>query len=89
LGKHEICGVILVETVTYHGNEKVKLSVCLTKHHAMKTYGEWSVATRILNLGTSWRYYHGNTETTEICELSCKSVSDEVPVHRTWKQKKC
>jgi len=23
------------------GKEKVKLSVCLTKHHALKAYGEW------------------------------------------------
>jgi hypothetical protein len=35
---------------------KVKLSLCLTKHHAMKIYW-WSggVAPRILDLGTRWR----------------------------------
>jgi len=36
---------------------KVKLSLYLTKHHAMKTY--WvsgSVALRVLNLGTRWRW---------------------------------
>jgi hypothetical protein len=32
---------------------KVKLSLCLTKHHAMKTYwGSGSIAPRILDLGT-------------------------------------
>jgi hypothetical protein len=35
---------------------KVKLSLCLTKHHAMKTYwGSGGIAPRILDLGTSWR----------------------------------
>jgi hypothetical protein len=35
---------------------KVKLSLCLTKHHAMKTYwGSGSIAPRILDLGTRWR----------------------------------
>jgi L-asparaginase II len=29
------------------GKVKVKLSLCLTKHHAMKTY--------IIDLGTRWR----------------------------------
>jgi hypothetical protein len=35
---------------------KVKLSLCLTKHHAMKTYwGSVGIAPRILDLGTRWR----------------------------------
>jgi hypothetical protein len=35
---------------------KVKLSVCLTKHHTMKTYwGSGGIAPRILDLGTRWR----------------------------------
>jgi hypothetical protein len=35
---------------------KVKLSLCLTKHHAMKTYGgSEGIAPRILDLGTRWR----------------------------------
>jgi hypothetical protein len=35
---------------------KVKLSLCLTKHHAMKTYwGSGGIASRILDLGTRWR----------------------------------
>jgi hypothetical protein len=36
---------------------KVKLSLCLTKHHAMKTY--WvsrGIAARILDLSTRWRW---------------------------------
>jgi hypothetical protein len=36
---------------------KVKLSLCLTKHHAMKTY--WrsgGIAPRIRDLGTRWRW---------------------------------
>jgi hypothetical protein len=40
-----------------HVKEQIKLSVFLTKHHAMKTYwGIWSIAPRILDLGTSWRW---------------------------------
>jgi hypothetical protein len=36
---------------------KVKLSLCLTKHHAMKTYyGSGGIASRILDLGTRWRW---------------------------------
>jgi hypothetical protein len=36
---------------------KVKLSLCLTKHHAMKTYwGSGGIAPRILDLGTRWRW---------------------------------
>jgi hypothetical protein len=35
---------------------KVKLSLCLTKHHAMETYGgSGGVAPSILDLGTIWR----------------------------------
>jgi hypothetical protein len=35
---------------------KVKLSLCLTKHHAMMTYwGSGGIAPRILDLGTRWR----------------------------------
>jgi hypothetical protein len=35
---------------------KVKLSLCLTKHHAMKAYcGSGGEAPRILYLGTRWR----------------------------------
>jgi hypothetical protein len=39
------------------GERKVKLSLCLTKHHAMKAY--WrsgGIAPRILDLGTRWRW---------------------------------
>jgi hypothetical protein len=35
---------------------KVKLSLCLTKHHAMKTYwGSRSIPPRIHSLGARWR----------------------------------
>jgi hypothetical protein len=35
---------------------KVKLSLCLTKHHAMKTYrGSVGIPPRILDLGTRWK----------------------------------
>jgi hypothetical protein len=38
-------------------NKKVKLSLCLTKQHAMKTYwGSGSIAPRILDLGTRWKW---------------------------------
>jgi hypothetical protein len=37
------------------GKVKVKLSLCLTKHHAMKTYwGSGGIALYILDLGTRW-----------------------------------
>jgi hypothetical protein len=36
---------------------KRKLSLCLTKHHAMKTYcGSGGIGPRILDLGTRWRW---------------------------------
>jgi hypothetical protein len=36
--------------------KKVKLSLCLTKHHAMKTYwGSGGIASCILDLGTRWK----------------------------------
>jgi hypothetical protein len=36
---------------------KVKLSLCLTKHHAMKAYwGSAGIAPRILDLGSRWRW---------------------------------
>jgi hypothetical protein len=36
---------------------KVKFSLCLTKHHAMKTYwGSGGIAPLILDLGTRWRW---------------------------------
>jgi hypothetical protein len=35
--------------------EKVKLSLYLTKHHAMKAYWGGGIAPRILDLGTRWR----------------------------------
>jgi hypothetical protein len=35
---------------------KVKMSLYLTKHHAMKKYlGTTGIAPRVLNLGTRWR----------------------------------
>jgi len=35
---------------------KVKMSLCLTKHHAMKMYRRsGGIAPRILDLGTIWR----------------------------------
>jgi hypothetical protein len=38
------------------GKKKAKLSLCLTKHHAMKAYwGSGGIAPRILDLGTRWR----------------------------------
>jgi hypothetical protein len=42
---------------TIHYQVKVKLSLCLTKHHAMKTYsGSEGIAPRILDLSTGWRW---------------------------------
>jgi len=36
--------------------KKIRLSLCLTKHHALKTYwGSGGTAPRILELGIRWR----------------------------------
>jgi hypothetical protein len=36
---------------------KTKSSLCLTKHHAMKTYwGSGGIAPRIVDFGTRWRW---------------------------------
>jgi hypothetical protein len=36
-------------------------SLCLIKHHAIKTYGEWGYSSTILDLGTRWRWVVGLT----------------------------
>jgi hypothetical protein len=42
-------------TPTHKVKVKVKLSLCLTKHHAMKAYwGSGGIVPRILDLGTTW-----------------------------------
>jgi hypothetical protein len=33
-----------------------KLSVCLIKYHAIKTYRGWRYSSTILDLGTGWRW---------------------------------
>jgi len=39
------------------GKVKIKLSLCLTKHHAMKTYwGSGGIDSHILNFGTRWKW---------------------------------
>jgi hypothetical protein len=56
-----IRGSVMAAIIFNNKNEKkvkvnVKLSLCLTKHHAMKTYWEsGGIAPRILELGTTWR----------------------------------
>jgi len=35
--------------------QKVKLSLCPTKHHAMNTWGSGGIIPRIINIGTRWR----------------------------------
>jgi hypothetical protein len=49
-GSVRICKVRMIKV-------KIKLSLCLTKHHAMKTYwGSGGIAPRIFDLGTRWRW---------------------------------
>jgi len=62
---------------------KAKLSLCLTKHHAIKTYwgiGDIYISPRILDLGTRWRrvvrltlrpLYHPGTKPPQLtaCEV--------------------
>jgi len=45
-------------TIKIHSvNGKVDLSLCLTKHYAMKTcWDTGDIAPRILNVGTGWRW---------------------------------
>jgi hypothetical protein len=46
----------LHETLRTQVKVKVKLSLCLTKHHAMKTYWEsGGIAPYTLDLGTRWK----------------------------------
>jgi hypothetical protein len=40
----------------HHVTVKVKLSLCLVKHHAMMTRGSTDIALRILNLGFRWKW---------------------------------
>jgi hypothetical protein len=43
-------------SVGYFKRKKVKFSMCLTKHHAMKVYlGSEGIVPRIVDLGTRWR----------------------------------
>jgi hypothetical protein len=41
---------------SYFIKVKVKLSLCLIKHHAMKTLHEWGYSSNILDLGTRRRW---------------------------------
>jgi hypothetical protein len=53
---------------------KVKLSLCLTKHHAMKAYlGNGDIAPRILGLGTRWR---------RVVSFTPREKSPWYPLHR-------
>jgi hypothetical protein len=53
--------VLLRQTLKVEVKKKGKLSLCLTKHHAMKTYwGSGGIAPLILDLGT--RDYSGNNQ---------------------------
>jgi hypothetical protein len=45
-----------LEAFIYVSCKKVKLSLCLAKHHAMKTYGEWRYSSTHFDLGTRWRW---------------------------------
>jgi hypothetical protein len=46
----------LIMNLRWKVKVKGKVSLCLTKHHAMKTYwGSGGLAPRILDLGTRWR----------------------------------
>jgi hypothetical protein len=49
--------VVNVGVIVNNKRQKVKLSLCLTKHHAMKAYwGRGGIASRIIDLGTRWRW---------------------------------
>jgi hypothetical protein len=47
---------IPVEGDGHNKGKKLKLSLCLTKHHAMETYwGSGGIGPRIPDLGIRWR----------------------------------
>jgi flagellar basal body-associated protein FliL len=48
--------VVVVVAAAAAKGKKVKLSLCITQHHAMKTYrGSGGIAPCILDCGTRWR----------------------------------
>jgi hypothetical protein len=50
-------GKLRSKAMASYGNVKAKLSLCLTKHHAMKAYwGSERISPRILDLGTRLRW---------------------------------
>jgi hypothetical protein len=56
--KLKICKTVILPScaVWVQNLVNIKLSMCLTKHHAMKTYwGSGSIAPCILDLSTRWR----------------------------------
>jgi hypothetical protein len=71
---------------------KVKLSLCLIKNHAMKTYvyGSRSIAPCILNLGARWRWFMGFTpQPLYFCgerSSSTYSIAGWFPEQDTWKR---
>jgi hypothetical protein len=57
LNIHQTALILHRRTVIYLIKVKVKFSLCLTKHHAMKTYrGSRGIAALILDIGTRWRW---------------------------------
>jgi hypothetical protein len=58
---------------------KVKLSLCLTNHHAMKMYwGSGGIVPRIFNIGTRWRWVASFTHQP----LYPRGKSPLYPLHR-------
>jgi hypothetical protein len=56
LYSNEFIKILIYKTTKVNVKVKVKLSLRLPKHHAMKTYwGSGGIAPRIFDLGTRWR----------------------------------
>jgi hypothetical protein len=54
--KSSTSGILALCRAPSANKVKVKLSLCLTKHHTMKTYwGNGGIAPHILDLGPAWR----------------------------------
>jgi len=61
---------------------KAKLSLCLAKHHAKRTYWRrWGIAPCILNLGIRWILRYFDSENGNIIKYCSECWSKRLPMH--------
>jgi hypothetical protein len=97
IGVTEELGLWIYELLVWQGwKVKVKLSLCLTKHHSMKTYwGSGDISSRILDLGTRWRWVFSFTPRPLYLQgkspwypLDRRLGGIQSPVWRRWSREK-